>query len=175
LHRKLTTTELNRLSAPEFRALEKFPLIILLDNVRSGLNVGSIFRSADAFNVEKIICCGITPVPPNRDVLKSALGSTETVAWDYASSAIETISQLKALGVLCYAVEQTEQSMLLHQFALQNGKRYALVLGNEVDGVDQGVIDACHGTIEVKQFGTKHSLNVAVCGGIVLHELLKTS
>jgi tRNA G18 (ribose-2'-O)-methylase SpoU len=175
LHRKLTTTELNRLSAPEFRALEKFPVIILLDNVRSGLNVGSIFRSADAFNVEKVVCCGITPVPPNRDVLKSALGSTETVVWEYASSAIESINQLKAQGVLCYAVEQTEQSMLLHQFVLQSGKRYALVLGNEVDGVDQSVIDACHGTIEVKQFGTKHSLNVAVCGGIVLHELLKTS
>ena len=107
-------------------------------------------------------------------MLKSALGSTETVTWEYAASTTDSIIQLKAQGVLCYAVEQTEQSMLLQDFPLQSEKRYALVFGNEVDGVDQGVIDACDGTIEVKQFGTKHSLNVAVCAGIVLHELLKT-
>ena len=103
MHRKLTTSELNRLSAEEFRAREKFPIIIVLDNVRSGLNVGSIFRSADAFNIEKIICCGITPVPPNREVLKSALGSTETVQWEYSVSTAEAVALLNSAGVVCYA------------------------------------------------------------------------
>jgi len=171
LHRKLTTTELNRLSAPEFRALEKFPLIILLDNVRSGLNVGSIFRSADAFNVEKIICCGITPVPPNRDVLKSALGSTETVAWEYAESTLAYVETLKVEGVQVYVIEQTENSVFLQDFKREPGVTYAFVLGNEVDGVDQSVIDSCHGALEIQQHGTKHSLNVAVCAGVVMHSL----
>ena len=171
MHRKLTTTELNRLSAPEFRALEKFPLIILLDNVRSGLNVGSIFRSADAFNVEKIICCGITPVPPNRDVLKSALGSTETVAWEYAESTLAYVETLKVEGVQVYVIEQTENSVFLQDFKREPGVTYAFVLGNEVDGVDQSVIDSCHGALEIQQHGTKHSLNVAVCAGVVMHSL----
>jgi tRNA G18 (ribose-2'-O)-methylase SpoU len=171
LRRKLTTTELNRLSAPEFRALEKFPLIILLDNVRSGLNVGSIFRSADAFNVEKIICCGITPVPPNRDVLKSALGSTETVAWEYAESTLAYVETLKVEGVQVYVIEQTENSVFLQDFKREPGVTYAFVLGNEVDGVDQSVIDSCHGALEIQQHGTKHSLNVAVCAGVVMHSL----
>jgi 23S rRNA (guanosine2251-2'-O)-methyltransferase len=175
LHRKLTTSELNRLSAPEFRASEKFPVIIVLDNVRSGLNVGSIFRSADAFNVEKIICCGITPVPPNRDVLKSALGSTETVAWEYAPSALERLAALKNEGVRCFAVEQTENSISLGDFLREVGIRYALIFGNEVDGVGQEVIDGCSGTIEIEQHGTKHSLNVAVCAGVVMHGVLKMS
>lgn len=167
--RKLTTSELNRLSAEEFRAREKFPVIIILDNVRSGLNVGSIFRSADAFNVEKIVCCGITPTPPNREVLKSALGSTETVAWEYASSALEAVHQLKNAGVECYAIEQTENSKSLRTFARKDGRHYAFVFGNEVDGVGQDVIDACMGAIEIEQHGTKHSLNVAVCAGVVMH------
>jgi len=170
-NRKLTTTELNRLSAEEFRMREKFPVIIILDNVRSGLNVGSIFRSADAFNIERVVCCGITPVPPNRDVLKSALGSTETVAWEYNESALEVIRRLGTEGVECYAIEQAQDSVALHGFRRQIGTRYAFVLGNEVDGVDQDVIDACAGAIEIEQHGTKHSLNVAVCGGVLMHSL----
>ena len=169
MHRKLTTSELNRLSAEEFRACEKFPIIIVLDNVRSGLNVGSIFRSADAFNIEKIICCGITPVPPNREVLKSALGSTETVEWEYATTALEAVQKLVQTGVLCYAIEQAENSLSLRDFEREIGRHYAFVFGNEVDGVGQEVIDACSGAIEIEQHGTKHSLNVAVCAGVVMH------
>jgi tRNA G18 (ribose-2'-O)-methylase SpoU len=172
LRRKLTTSELNRLSAEEFRAREKFPVIIILDNVRSGLNVGSIFRSADAFNIEKILCCGITPTPPNREVLKSALGSTETVAWEYYESTLSAVQNLRAEGVACYALEQAENSILLHDFKLADGARTAFVLGNEVDGVDQQVMDACHGAIEIAQYGTKHSLNVAVCGGLLLYSVV---
>jgi tRNA G18 (ribose-2'-O)-methylase SpoU len=171
LNRKLTTTELNRLSAEEFRASEKFPIAIVLDNVRSGLNVGSIFRSADAFNMDRVVCCGITPVPPNRDVLKSALGSTETVAWEYNESALAAVQQLRASGVRCFAIEQAEDSIQLQAFSREQGVRYAFVFGNEVDGVDQAVIDACDGAIEIAQYGTKHSLNVAVCAGVVMHTL----
>ena len=170
-HRKLTTSELNRLSAEEFRTHQKFPIIIVLDNVRSGLNVGSIFRSADAFNIEKIICCGITPTPPNREVLKSALGSTETVEWEHASVTLEKVEKLKVEGVKVYAVEQTENSVFLNEFERDPGVTYAFVLGNEVDGVDQSVIDSCHGALEIQQHGTKHSLNVAVCAGVVMHSL----
>ena len=171
MHRKLTTSELNRLSADEFRAREKFPVIIILDNVRSGLNVGSIFRSADAFNIEKIVCCGITPTPPNREVLKSALGSTETVIWEYSAAALDAVHQLTNAGVTCYAIEQTENSLSLRDFEREGGRYYAFVFGNEVDGVGQDVIDACTGTIEIEQHGTKHSLNVAVCAGVVMHSV----
>jgi tRNA G18 (ribose-2'-O)-methylase SpoU len=167
-HRKLSTTELNRLSAEEFRAREKFPIIVVLDNIRSGLNVGSIFRSADAFNVAKVVCCGITPSPPNREVLKSALGSTETVEWEYAESTLAYVEKLKGEGVTVYAIEQTENSVFLHEFQRKPGVTYAFVLGNEVNGVDQTVIDTCHGAIEIQQHGTKHSLNVAVCGGLLM-------
>jgi len=175
LHRKLTTPELNRLSAEEFRSREKFPIVIVLDNVRSGLNVGSIFRSADAFNVEKIICCGITPTPPNREVLKSALGSTETVVWEYAPTALEAVQKLTHEGLTCYAIEQTEQSLSLHSFAREEDRRCAFVFGNEVDGVGQDVIDACTGAIEIEQHGTKHSLNVAVCAGVVMYGLISSA
>jgi tRNA G18 (ribose-2'-O)-methylase SpoU len=172
MHRKLTTSELNRLSAEEFRERQKFPIIIVLDNVRSGLNVGSIFRSADAFNVKKIICCGITPTPPNREVLKSALGSTETVEWEYANSALEAVQKLTDARVLCFAIEQTENSLSLRAFEREVGGHYAFVFGNEVDGVGQDVIDACTGAIEIEQHGTKHSLNVAVCAGVVMYGVL---
>jgi tRNA(Leu) C34 or U34 (ribose-2'-O)-methylase TrmL len=170
-HRKLSTAELNRLSTEEFRARAKFPIIVVLDNIRSGLNVGSIFRSADAFNVAKVVCCGITPVPPNREVLKSALGSTETVEWEHAESTLAYVEQLKVEGVQVYAIEQTENSVFLQDFMRETGVTCAFVLGNEVDGVDQAVIDSCHGALEIQQHGTKHSLNVAVCAGVVMHSL----
>jgi len=147
----------------------------VLDNVRSGLNVGSIFRSADAFNVEMIICCGITPVPPNREVLKSALGSTETVKWEYQEVSMDAINQLQSAGIHCYAIEQTENSLSLRDFKRDEGRGYAFVFGNEVEGVGQDVIDACEGAIEIEQHGTKHSLNVAVCAGVVMYETLKIS
>ena len=170
-HRKLSTAELNRLSTDEFRARAKFPIIVVLDNIRSGLNVGSIFRSADAFNVAKVVCCGITPVPPNREVLKSALGSTETVEWEHAESTLAYVEQLKVYGVQVYAIEQTENSVFLQDFERKPELTYAFVLGNEVSGVDQSVIDSCHGALEIQQHGTKHSLNVAVCAGVVMHSL----
>lgn len=164
-------SELERLSQDDFKQSEKLPLILVLDNIRSGLNVGSIFRSGDAFRVENIICCGFTPVPPHREVLKSALGATETVDWSYSESAFAAVSALKSSGVDCYAIEQTEGSIDLTNFKLDGQRKTAIVLGNEVTGVDQQVIDLCHGSIEIAQHGTKHSLNVAVCAGIVLFSI----
>lgn len=159
-------SDLNRISGDEFQRVEKNPVILILDNIRSGLNVGSIFRSADAFRIEKIYCCGYTPVPPHREVLKSALGATETVAWEFAEEAVEILTRIKSEGVHCYAIEQTNNSLDLASFQLPG--KVALILGNEVSGVSQQLIDACDGAIEISQHGTKHSLNVAVCAGIVL-------
>ncbi len=164
-------SELGRISPNEFKESEKIPLILVLDNIRSGLNVGSIFRSADAFRVEKIICCGFTPAPPHREVLKSALGATESVSWSYESSAAAAIEDLKKMEVKCFAIEQTESSIELNDFVLNPNEKTAIVFGNEVSGVDQGVINACDDVIEIAQHGTKHSLNVAVCAGIVLFSL----
>lgn len=161
---------LGRMSPAEFQQAKKFPVIVVLDNIRSGLNVGSIFRSSDAFLIEKIYCCGYTALPPHREVLKSALGATETVAWAHHPSTLEVVHQLKQEEVKCYAVEQTVGSIALTDFVPQANERIAIIMGNEVDGVDQEVINACHGTIEITQYGTKHSLNVAVCTGIVLFD-----
>ena len=163
--------ELERLSVEAYKNQERQPIVLVLDNIRSGLNVGSIFRTADAFNIEKIICCGITPVPPNREVLKSALGSTETVIWEEESSILEVIQKLRMAGIACFAIEQTEDSLWLHEFKRTADKRYAFILGNEVDGVNQAAIHICDGALEIEQFGTKHSLNVAVCAGILLNSL----
>jgi len=174
MNKKLSMSELARMSQEDFKQSNKLPVILVLDNIRSGLNVGSIFRSGDAFRVEKIICCGFTPVPPHREVLKSALGATETVEWSYAESAFVAISDLKAAGVACFAIEQTEASLDLKDFRLSEATKTAIVLGNEVTGVDQNVIDLCHGAIEIAQHGTKHSLNVAVCAGIVLFSISNT-
>jgi len=162
---------LGRMSQSEFQDANKFPVIVVLDNIRSGLNVGSIFRSADAFLIEKIYCCGYTTTPPHREVLKSALGATETVVWEHNESTLAVIDQLKKDNTSCYAIEQTVSSISLSSFIPEENKTIALVLGNEVNGVDQAVIDACNGTIEIAQHGTKHSLNVAVCAGIVLFDV----
>jgi tRNA G18 (ribose-2'-O)-methylase SpoU len=171
MNQKLSMTSLGRMSAGEFRESEKQPVILVLENIRSGLNVGSIFRSADAFRIEKIWCCGYTPVPPHREVLKSALGATESVAWEYAENTMELIHKLREQGIVCVAAEQTEHSTDLHAFLPEQDKKTALVLGNEVQGVTQEVINACDLTLEVSQHGTKHSLNVAVCAGIILYDL----
>lgn len=163
---------LGRMSAEEFRSADKYPVIVILDNIRSGLNVGSIFRSADAFRIRKIYCCGYTPAPPHREVLKSALGATETVEWEQQASTVDVISDLKKNNFACYAIEQTVGSISLSDFhPTDKAQGVALVLGNEVKGVEQSVIDLCDGCIEITQYGTKHSLNVAVCAGIVLFEV----
>lgn len=171
MNEKLSMDDLGRISKDEFKEAAKNRVIVVLDNIRSGLNVGSIFRSADAFLIEKIYCCGYTTTPPHREVLKSALGATETVAWEHNESTLAVIDQLKKSNIACYAIEQTVSSISLSSFIPEANKTIALVLGNEVNGVDQAVIDACNGTLEIAQHGTKHSLNVAVCAGIVLFDV----
>lgn len=161
---------LNRLSVEKFRAAEKMPVVLVLDNVRSGLNVGSIFRTADAFLVEKILLCGITAQPPHREILKTALGSTDSVDWEYFASPESAVVSLKTAGYQVLAIEQTTAGIWLQQFQMASGEKYAFVLGNEVDGVSQAALALCDGVIEIPQFGTKHSLNVAVAAGIVIWE-----
>ena len=168
--RKLLNEELPRKSAEEFRASPKTPLIIVLDNVRSLNNVGSVFRTSDAFLLEAVYLCGITGMPPNKEIHKTALGATDTVTWKYFTETLHAIAELKEKGYQVYAVEQAEQAVRLNNFA--PGKEMtAVIFGNEVKGVDQKVIDACDGVIEIPQLGTKHSLNVAVSVGIVAWEL----
>lgn len=170
-HKKLKLQELNRISTSEFKEAEKTPLIIVLDNIRSLNNVGSVFRTADAFRIEKIFLCGITPQPPHRDIHKTALGATETVDWAYALDTLELVQALRSSGVKCYSIEQTQNSIMLDQFHPEKNQRYALIFGNEVDGVRQDVIDACNGVLEIPQIGTKHSLNISVCNGVVIWDL----
>ncbi len=161
---------LNRPSVSDFKAKEKLQLAVLLDNIRSGLNVGSIFRTADAFAIEKIILTGITAQPPHREILKTALGSTDSIDWEYFADAVEAVQSLKAAGFTVLAVEQTTDKTWLQDFEPVAGSKYAFVVGNEVDGVDNQVLAHCDGVLEIPQFGTKHSLNVAVAAGIVLWE-----
>ncbi|MFZ5553614.1 MAG: RNA methyltransferase [Bacteroidota bacterium] len=170
-HRKLKLTELNRLSTEEFHRVEKNPLVVVLDNIRSHHNVGSIFRTADAFRIEKIILCGFTPVPPHREIHKTALGATDTVKWEYMEKTMDAVVQLKLAGYKVYAVEQAENSTMLDHFPEIKGEKTAVVFGHEVNGVGQEVMDSCDGVIEVPQQGTKHSLNISVCAGIVMWEL----
>ena len=171
---KLSMDALNRLTAEDFKLKQKLPLVLILDNVRSGLNVGSIFRTADAFMVEKIMLCGITAQPPHREILKTALGSTDSVDWEYFAKTTEPILSLKNNGYLVLAVEQTTGKTWLQDFVPEQGKRYALVLGNEVEGVDEEALALCDGALEIPQFGTKHSLNVAVAAGIVVWEMISS-
>lgn len=174
--RKLDNSELGRKSVEEFRSLEKLPIAIVLDNVRSAYNVGSVFRTADAFPVEKIYLCGITAYPPHKEILKTALGATETVTWKHSKSTLEVIHELKATGYKVYAVEQAEGSIILGNFKLQTPNfKLALVFGHEVDGVQQDVMDICDGCIEIPQGGTKHSLNIAVSTGVVLWEFFRNN
>ncbi len=164
---------LDRLSLAGFRAAEKWPVVLVLDNVRSALNVGSIFRTADAFLLEKILLCGITAQPPHREILKTALGSTESVSWEYLAATEQGVAELKTLGYHIFALEQTTNSVWLHDFQPISGEKYAFVLGNEVEGVGQATLELCDGVIEIPQFGTKHSLNVAVAAGIVVWEAVR--
>lgn len=172
-HRKLKITELNRISAEEFKKANKLPLVVILDNVRSLHNIGSVFRTSDAFRVECIYLCGITATPPHPEMHKTALGAEFTVDWKYVNNAVEAVDNLRREGYVVFSVEQTENSIMLEDMRLEQGKRYAVVLGNEVKGVQQEVIDHSDGCIEIPQYGTKHSLNVSVTAGIVIWDLFK--
>ena len=171
--RKLLNSELGRKTIKQYRESEKSPFVIVLDNVRSNSNVGSIFRTADAFLVERIYLCGITARPPHREINKTALGATESVAWVYSQKTSDALKELKNLGYKIIGIEQAEGSAGLGDFEVKNDLRYALVFGNEVNGVDQEILDECDYVVEIPQFGTKHSFNIAVSAGIVLWELNK--
>ena len=171
--RKLLNIELARKTVDQFRKSKKSPFIVVLDNVRSQSNVGSIFRTADAFAVEAIYLCGITATPPHREIQKTALGATEAVAWEYFSQTMEAVVKLKAEGYRIVGVEQAEGSVALDKFDIEPEKKYALIFGHEINGVNQEVLNVCDGCIEIPQFGTKHSFNIAISVGIVLWEVCK--
>jgi tRNA G18 (ribose-2'-O)-methylase SpoU len=166
--RKLKNEELNRKSIVEFKAASKTPLILILDNVRSLNNIGSVFRTSDAFLIEKIYLCGITACPPHKDIHKTALGATENVLWEHCESTLEVVKKLLAQGTSVWAVEQTEGALSLDQFKPNPHTSYAFVLGNEVHGVGQEVVDTCGKALEIPQFGTKHSLNISVATGVIV-------
>ena len=171
--RKLENSELDRKSIDDFKKSDKTPLILVLDDIRSLHNIGSVFRTADAFLVEKIILCGITATPPNKEIHKTALGATETVAWEHQENVLEVIENLKRANVRTLAIEQVESAVFLQDFTVEKNQKYALVFGNEVFGVAQEAVALCDGCIEIPQLGTKHSLNIAVSAGIVVWDLFK--
>ena len=171
--RKLENSELDRKSIEDFKKSDKTPLIIVLDDIRSLHNIGSVFRTSDAFLVEKIILCGITATPPNKEIHKTALGATETVAWEHHENVLEVIECLKKENVITMAIEQVESSVFLQDFKVKQNQKYALVFGNEVYGVSQEAVAICDGCIEIPQLGTKHSLNIAVSAGIVVWDLFQ--
>jgi len=171
--RKLENSELERKSIEAFKQSEKTPIILVLDDIRSLHNIGSVFRTADAFLIEKIYLCGITATPPNKEIHKTALGATETVTWEHNDNVIEVINQLKEKNITTLAIEQVESAIFLQDFKVEKNKKYALVFGNEVYGVSQEAVAICDGCIEIPQLGTKHSLNISVSAGIVVWELFK--
>ncbi|MGB6151655.1 MAG: RNA methyltransferase [Pricia sp.] len=166
--RKLKNEELERLDVDGFKQARKTPMVLVLDNIRSLNNIGSVFRTADAFLVEKIFLCGITATPPHKDIRKTALGATESVAWEHSESTVQLLPRLKAEGYIVLAVEQAENAQLLQEFNVAPTKKYALIFGNEVKGVSQEVVSACNGVLEIPQFGTKHSLNISVSVGVIV-------
>ncbi len=171
--RKLENKELDRKSIADFKEAKKTPIIIILDDIRSLHNIGSVFRTADSFLIEKIYLCGITAIPPNKEIHKTALGATETVTWQYQEDILSLIEDLKKENVTVFAIEQVENAIFLQDFKVDKTKKYALVFGNEVYGVAQSAIELCDGTIEIPQLGTKHSLNISVSAGIVVWDLFK--
>jgi tRNA G18 (ribose-2'-O)-methylase SpoU len=173
--KKLSMDELNRKSVAEFKQSGKLPLVVVLDNVRSLHNIGSIFRTGDAFLIEAVYLCGISATPPHREIHKTALGAEESVNWKYFETTMQAVEHLQTSGYAVWGVEQTENSTSLERFTVEAGKRYALAFGNEVRGIEQEVIDRCEGCIEIPQFGTKHSFNVSVSAGIVLWECYRKS
>ena len=171
--RKLENSELDRKSIEGFKQSEKTPIILVLDDIRSLHNIGSVFRTSDAFLIEKIYLCGITATPPNKEIHKTALGATETVAWEYAKDVLEVVNQLKQENVKVYSVEQTENAIMLDDFQPEANTKYALIFGNEVKGVSQEAINLSDAVIEIPQLGSKHSLNISVSAGIVIWDLFQ--
>lgn len=164
---------MGRMNSDAFRVADKLPLVVVLDNVRSLHNVGAVFRTSDAFRVNTVVLCGITATPPSAEIHKTALGAEDVVEWKYYESTMDAVSDLQACGYMVYSIELCEGSIPLHKFQTQPGERYAVVLGNEVKGVQQSVVDVSSGAIEIPQFGTKHSLNVSVTAGMVIWEFAK--
>lgn len=172
--RKLGPAELGRLSLNSFKEASKLPLVFILDNVRSGLNVGSVFRTADGFLFQELALCGITALPPHREILKTAIGATESVYWSHFDDTATAIAHYRQKGYQILGIELTDDSIALHQFEVDKKQAYALVLGNEVDGIDDQVLPLLDACIEIPQLGTKHSLNVSVCAGIIAWSFAKT-
>jgi len=169
--RKLKNSELDRLNVEDFKQVKKTPIIVVLDNIRSLNNIGSVFRTSDAFLIEKIYLCGITATPPHKDIHKTALGSTETVDWEYVEDTLSLVEKLKVEGVKVISIEQTENATMLNDFTPEQQITYALVFGNEVKGVSQEVVNASDLVIEIPQYGTKHSLNISVSTGVVIWDV----
>ena len=172
-HTKLKVTEMGRMSVEDFRNSIKIPITVVLDNVRSMYNVGSVFRTADAFRLEQICLCGITSTPPHPEIHKTALGAEDTVSWTHYNKTLDAVSELRRHGFMIIAIEQVKNSIMLQDFNINTNQKYALVFGNEVKGVQQEVVDLCDDCIEIPQFGTKHSLNVSVTAGIVMHHFAR--
>ncbi len=170
---KKSILDLSRISTSQYRQIVKIPLVVVLDNVRSLNNIGSVFRTSDAFLVERICLCGITATPPHPDIHKTALGAEDSVTWSYYEDTLVAVDNLMKEGYTVYAIEQVKDSLMLDKLQLDSTKRYAVVLGNEVKGVQQQVVDKCNGSIEIPQFGTKHSLNVSVTAGLVIWDFFK--
>ena len=170
--RKLKNSELSRLSVEEYKEIGKTPITVILDNIRSCNNIGSVFRTSDALLIENVVLCGITATPPNKDIHKTALDAEKSVPWEYIEETEAAVAKLKALGYRVFAVEQVENSIMLPDFLPVEGQKLALVFGNEVKGVQQTVVDLCDGAIEIPQYGTKHSFNISVSAGIVLWDLV---
>ena len=173
MNKKLKLWELDRVSETEFKQQKKHPIVVILDDIRSLNNIGSFFRTADAFNIEKIYLCGITACPPHKDIHKTALGATETIDWEHKTNSVSLCEELKSQGYIICVIEQTEETVLLQNIKELKEEKFALVFGNEVNGVNQEVVNKSDYVIEIPQFGTKHSLNVSVCAGIVLWEFCK--
>jgi len=171
--KKLILDELNRKNIEEFKQAKKTPIIVVLDDIRSLHNIGSFFRTGDAFLIEKIYLCGITATPPNKEIHKTALGATETVEWEYVKDVMDVVNRLKSEHIKVISIEQVEGSVMLHNFEVEENQSYALIFGNEVKGVNQNVINASDTVIEIPQLGTKHSLNVSVSGGIVIWDIFQ--
>lgn len=168
--KKLSLDELNRINIDQFKEAKKFPLVVILDNIRSMHNIGAVFRTGDAFRIEKLYLCGITATPPDKEITKTAIGATESVDWEYNKSTLEVVEKLKTEGYKIYALEQCDNAEQLNTFQPDQDK-IAVIFGNEVKGVQQDVVDACEGAIEIPQYGTKHSLNISVSAGILIWDL----
>lgn len=171
--RKLKLHELNRINTEEFKRAEKLPLVVVLDNVRSMNNIGSVFRTGDAFRIECLHLCGISAQPPHKDIHKTALGAENSVEWKYFTNTIDSVVELKSRGYKIIAIEQATESISISEYIFSRENKYAVIFGNEINGVDQEIIDICDDCIEIPQFGTKHSLNISVSAGIIIWEILK--